>query len=312
MKKKSILIIGSSGFFGQSIFDFLVRSKQIKKKINKIILLSRSKKNKISNLARKSYKVLSIQKDISKVKTLPYADYVIYCVISKNLNKDVKAVANYTKLAKKYHNKSSILYTSSGAIYGNQSISVKNMSEKRVPNPSDHKSESRKKYAITKYKNEKLFKELAKENIRVSIARCFAFVGTNLPLGKNFVVGNFIKNIINNQSLVIKSDKKVLRSYMFADDLVFCLLKLIFSKKRNLKIFNIGSEDKIDIRKLALRLAKKYDLKLHTKKIKDKKNYDIYIPNITKFRKEFKYKKVLDSYKAVIKTIKLMLNNEPK
>ena len=30
------------------------------------------------------------------------------------------------------------------------------------------------------------------------------------------------------------------------------------------------------------------------------------------YRKEFKYKKVLDSYKAVIKTINLMLNNEPK
>ena len=50
--------------------------------------------------------------------------------------------------------------------HGNQSISVKNLSEKRVPNPSDHKSEMRKKYAIAKYKNEKLFKELAKENIK--------------------------------------------------------------------------------------------------------------------------------------------------
>ena len=37
---------------------------------------------------------------------------------------------------------------------------------------------------------------------------------------------------------------------MFADDLVHCLLKIIFSNKTT-HLYNIGSEDKIDIRKLA-------------------------------------------------------------
>ena len=34
-----------------------------------------------------------------------------------------------------------------------------------------------------------------------------------------------------------------------------------------------------------------------------KKIDDIYIPNINKFRKKYKYKKNLDSYKSIIKTI---------
>ena len=87
MNKKSILIIGSSGFFGQSLLDYLVKNKSIKKKINKIILLSRSKKNKISKLAEKNYKIEEIQGDISQMKYLPHADYIIYCVIPKNLDK---------------------------------------------------------------------------------------------------------------------------------------------------------------------------------------------------------------------------------
>ena len=50
----------------------------------------------------------------------------------------------------------------------------------------------------------------------------FCICGKNLPLNKNFVVGNLIKNILEKK-LVIKSDKNVLRSYMFADDLAHCL-----------------------------------------------------------------------------------------
>jgi len=312
MNKKSILIIGSSGFFGQSLLDYLVKNKSIKKKINKIILLSRSKKNKISKLAEKNYKIEEIQGDISQMKYLPHADYIIYCVISKNLNKDLKAVKNYIKLAKKFHKGSKVLYTSSGAIYGNQSLLVKEFNEKNNPDPANHKSESRKKYAIVKYKNEKLFRNLNKENINVIIARCFAFVGKNLPLDKNFVVGNLIKNIIEKQKLIIKSDKKVLRSYMFADDLAYCLLKLIFHNKDNYNLFNIGSEDKIDIRELAYKLAKKFKLETNIKKIENKNMHDIYIPNISKFRKKYKYYKKLDSYKAVIKTIKLLSQNGSK
>jgi len=39
--KKSILIIGSGGFFGNSILDYFKKKKSLKNKINKIILISR-------------------------------------------------------------------------------------------------------------------------------------------------------------------------------------------------------------------------------------------------------------------------------
>ena len=52
---------------------------------------------------------------------------------------------------------------------------------------------------------------------------------------------------------------------MFADDLAHCLLKIIFSNKTNFNLYNIGSEDKIDIRELAYKLAKKYKLETNIK-----------------------------------------------
>ena len=42
----------------------------------------------------------------------------------------MKAAKNYIKLAKKFHRGSAVLYTSSGAIYGNQSYSDGKFTEK--------------------------------------------------------------------------------------------------------------------------------------------------------------------------------------
>ena len=134
-----------------------------------------------------------------------------------------------------------------------------------------------------------MFKNLIDNNIKVIIARCFAFVGRNLPLDKNFVVGNLIKNILDKKKLVIKSNKKVFRSYMSSNDLSYCLLKLIFNSDKKFNIYNIGSEDKVDIRDLACKLGKKFKLEVNLNKNKRKNKYDLYIPEISKFRKNISF-----------------------
>ena len=118
--KKSVLIIGGGGFFGKSIIDFFLKKKNLQNKINKIIIITKASKNFIHPDLKKNYKIIQIKRDISKVKRIPFANYVIYCVMSKNLKEDDKGVKNYFKLAKKYHVNSNIVYTSSGAVYGKQ------------------------------------------------------------------------------------------------------------------------------------------------------------------------------------------------
>ena len=305
--KKSILIIGSGGFFGNSILDYFYKKKNLSKKINKIILINRSRKNYLINKLKKNYEIIQIKKDISKAKDLPFADYVIYCAISKNYSKDLNAVKNYVELAKKYHSRSKIVYTSSGAVYGKQDKSKRIKNEMQKINTKSFLTVSKKKYALLKLKNEKMFKDLSSNNINVNIARCYAFVGKYLPLNSNYVIGNFIQSIIKNKDIVIKSDKKVIRSYMQSDDLAECLLKLVTKKSSNFNIYNIGSDDMVDIHSLAKYLAKKFKLNLVAPKIKDKTKYDMYIPNIKKFRKDFKYNKSLNSKNAIIKSIKEFL-----
>lgn len=304
MIKKSILIIGGGGFFGKSIIDLFLKKKNLQNKINKIIIITKLSKNYIHPDLKKNYQIIQIKKDITKAKIIPFANYILYCATTKNSKEDNKGVKNYFQLAKKYHTNSNIVYTSSGAVYGKQQKKILRIKDSFGVDLNQKLSKSKKSYALQKIKNEKFFKELSNYGIKVSIARCFTFVGKNLPLNKNYVIGNFIDSILNKKEIIVKSKIKVIRSYMHSDDLADCLLKLVFRNTKNFNTYNIGAEKPVDIHKLAMFLSNKYDLKCITpyKIIND--DEDRYVPSIKKFRIKFKYKKKNDSYAAIFKTIK--------
>jgi dTDP-glucose 4,6-dehydratase len=303
-KSRTLLIIGGTGFFGKSILDYILRFRSFKN-INKILLLSRGvHKIKIHSKLKKKIKVISIYGDIAKLKKIPFADYVIYCVIIHNYKQDYKAVCNYYKLAKKYHSKSQILYTSSGAVYGEQPEHLKRFNEiylfknKRL----NFKNKDRNMYSIVKLKSEKIFEKLGQFGIKVSIARCFAFVGKFLPRKSNFVVGNFIQSILDKKFLELKANYKVYRSYMHADDLAQWLLKIVSKANNMCPTYNVGSDHSINIRTLGAYLAKNNKLSFKFNKIES--NFiDVYLPSVNKAKKELKLKLKYNSLDAINNTI---------
>jgi len=314
MKCKSLLIIGGTGFIGQSILKYFLKNTSLKKKINKIIIISRYKleTNKFYQKL-KNYNVIKINSDIATLKKLPFADYVIYAALLKNSKKDHKAFVNYLNLAKKYHLKSKILYLSSGAVYGVQKKNkgfkedyLKFNKKINFNNKLTYKQYKR-EYSDNKLKNENLLQEFGeKYKAKVSIARCFSFAGEHLPLNSQYALGNFIQNILNNESIKVKSNYKVIRSYMYSDDLAKWLLKIVNNSTKNCPIYNVGSNDYISIHTLAAVLAKRYNLSVDSKdKILKKKN-DIYVPNIQKAKKELNLTNNFDSLDAIFKTINIL------
>ena len=216
---KTLLIIGGTGFFGKSILKHLSNSKYFKKKFKKIIIISRKRLSEFDYIKKlkNNYEIIKINCDILKLKKLPFADYVIYAAILKNYKDDYLAVKNYTNLAKIYHPSSQILYTSSGAVYGEQNNKIIAIKENylKTNKKINFKKVYKQSYSNFKLKSEKLFEKLSSFGIKVSIARCFAFVGEFLPLNSNFVIGNFIQNILKKKKINIYSNYQIYRSYMY-------------------------------------------------------------------------------------------------
>jgi dTDP-glucose 4,6-dehydratase len=153
-----------------------------------------------------------------------------------------------------------------------------------------------------------LFQKLGQINLNVSIARCFSFVGEFLPLNSGFVIGNFINNILNHEPIKIRSNSNVIRSYMYEDDLVKWLLKILLKANNNCPIYNVGSDHKVNIRKIGLYLAKKNKLNFEFKSVKKSFN-DNYVPSINKAKKELNLINNYSTFDAIIKTINLLKKN---
>ena len=313
MEKKSLLIIGGTGFFGKSILDYFAKNIHLKKKIKKITILNRRNINSnIFHEIKKNYKFKEINKSILKLKKIPIADYIIYCALLKNFKNDHLALKNYISLAKKNHKNSKILYISSGAVYGKQPSNIKKIKESY--SSLDQKNtyfgnRNKNKYSILKKKNEKIFKQLGSYGIKISIARCFAFVGRFLPRNSKYVVGNFIESILKNKDILIKTNHTVFRSYMYADDLVRWLIKIVENSKTNCPIYNVGSDNIVNIHKLGSILAKKHNINCNAKKI-NKKKCDMYIPSTNQIKTKLSLACRFNSLQAVNKTINLLKKNE--
>jgi dTDP-glucose 4,6-dehydratase len=85
---------------------------------------------------------------------------------------------------------------------------------------------------------------------------------------------------------------------MYADDLVKWLLKILHNSNTQCPIYNVGSDQGTDIRKLGFDLSRKYKLDVKFEKIVS--NFeDRYVPSIQKAKKELKLRLKYNSLDAV-------------
>lgn len=301
--KKKLLIIGSTGFIGKSIIDFLEKNKKYDKFFSHIILLSKSKKNYISKKLKSKFKISTIYKDLSKLDKLPFADFIIYSSLSKNSSKDLAMMNNYVKLAKKFHRGSKIIYLSSGAVNGKQPFNIKSVKEEDNFKITNFDDTYKKNYSMTKKKNENKLKTLLKFNNKIIIARCFTFVGDYLPLKDKFLIGHIIRQVIEDKKIIVELNHRVIRSFMHALELAKIIFILLTKEKNNFEVYNIGSDDSYDICSLIRKISSKYKIKFFIKKSSKNLKTNIYIPNISKFRNKYSYFNKMSTLKAVFKTI---------
>jgi len=262
--KNSILITGATGFIGKHL---------VKKIPNYNIAVDQNGKN-ID---------LRIRKEVLKIKR---SDIVIHLAgkipSEKNYSKNIFFEHNFLgtlnileycikKKVKK------IIFVSS-YVYGNP---------KKNPISEKHQIKPHNTYTKSKVLSEELCKIYAeKYKIEIIILRPFNIFG-NLQKD-NSLISNIIKSIKNNSHITI-INKNNKRDYLFIDDLIEVIIKLI-NYECKFEIFNIGSGKSYSFENIIQLFEKKSKKKIKRKyKISKENSIPKIQADITKIKKEIKW-----------------------
>jgi dTDP-glucose 4,6-dehydratase len=317
----SLLIIGGSGFFGKSILDGYKRGLLSPWGIDLIYVFARNAdrlKEEVPELMDPSIKL--INGDIASCKEIPVADYVIHAAASTDAanylsqpeveKKNIQAgTYNYCELAKQFHQNSRIVYCSSGAVYGQQPPEIDKISEEYECGSLTEMSLTKQDYAAAKRDAEEAIINLGKQGLSVSIARCFAFVGSYLPRDKHFAIGNFIEDGLDNRPIQVKAEHYVYRSYLYADDLVQWLMRICEIGSSHCPIFNVGSDEAFEIRAIAKIISDRFSVPFRAADIRSL-NIDRYIPSIEKAKHIGSLTIHFDTQQAINETITSILSRD--
>lgn len=131
---------------------------------------------------------------------------------------------------------SSLLFMSSGAVYGPQPASVGALPETFLGGPD--LTDPRSCYGEAKRYSE-LFCHLS--GIPTVVARLFTCVGPYQDLAGSYAMTDFITQAKSEGRIRIQSDGTALRTYLYASDLAISLWKLLLKGSHN-NIYNVGSD----------------------------------------------------------------------
>lgn len=292
-----LLVTGGTGFFGRALIKNWLKNKDDNLEITIIsrspeLFLEKFKLNlNASNI--KFYKG-----DILNFESLPYSKsftHVLHGATESTTGFNlgtldrfdhiVQGTRNVLELAVKTGAKR-ILLTSSGGVYGNTNAQQDGIEEDSLTIPNVFDPESA--YAMGKRVSEHLCAQYnATYGIDFVVARCFAFVGEDLPMDAHFAIGNFIKSCINGEKIIIKGSGLDYRSYLYQEDLAIWLNKILMHGCSR-QAYNVGSDKKISIIDLAKLVSKIINPNTTIEVIgeQDQNTKSNYFPNITRASQE--------------------------
>ena len=260
-QSKIVFVTGGTGFFGAWILALFHWIHHESKNGPQIYCLSRDPERFLSRhpWARNADWLRWVIGDIRDF-CFPEADidYLLHAATetsasaSDNPNELLASLIEGTQRVLEFskHNKiQNILLVSSGGAYGAQPTQIGQLEEtySYAPLTTDPKNA----YGEGKRVMELLGAIHAKStSANVTIARCFAFVGAGLPLHSHFAIGNFIRDALYSDQLIIEGDGTAIRSYLYAADLVVWLLK-IMAKGQSCRIYNVGSDEAMNMLEIA-------------------------------------------------------------
>ena len=277
---KKIFLTGGTGFFGKSILE---KVKNGMYNDYSFTILSRDpvkfllENPQFNNLNQVKFITGDVRDFVFPKESFDYIFHAGTPAMHMPVGVERDIIINGTKRVlsfAKYCNAQKFMFVSSGGVYGKQPYEVEHLSEDYLCKPYTE-------YGIAKLEAEEMCKD---SGIFTVIPRCFAFTGKYLNRNIHFAIGNFIRDALLNQPIIITGDGTPYRSYLYADDLVDWLFTLL-EKGVNNEVYNVGSDYAISVANLATLVKKVLNSKSEVivkgvPKLGDKP--ERYIPSIEK------------------------------
>jgi len=261
--KHRIFLTGGTGFFGKALLRHWsgIAERDVSA-APQVLVLSRAPESFLKNNPEfANHDWLRFHKgDVLRQESLPESsfDFVLHAAADSTAGAKLSAVERYDQIVSGTRNAldfavrsgaSRFLLTSSGAVYGSQPSSMALIQEDYcgMPDPLNPYNT----YGVAKRAAEHLCVLYQNQyGIGTVIARCFAFVGRDLPLDVHFAIGNFIRDALWRDQITISGDGSAVRSYLDQADLAVWLTALL-EKGRSGCAYNVGSDKPIEIAQLA-------------------------------------------------------------
>ncbi len=267
---KTIMVTGASGMIGSYIVYTLIKLNEEYNANIKIVPLIRDLCKLHEEVISKEYVYPIIQDVSDEIKCCYHVDYVIHCAgpSSPKIIKENPVETNFantlgtanTLLFAKKNNCEGYLFISSREIYGDPINNEKYFTEEDL-GYVNHLI-PRNSYAEGKKAGENMCIDFKREyGLNTKIVRLTHTYGPSMSIDDGKVQADFLKNIINKEDIILKSDGSSIRIYLYISDAISAIFKILLKSKD--MVYNVSDErNEVSIRELAETIINIYPAEL--------------------------------------------------
>ncbi len=284
LNSKKILVTGAAGLIGSSLIDELLELNETRNLKITIYALGRNYKKLEERFKEKVNSINIIEGDVSFVNVSNLnIDYIIHAASPSHplaysqspvevMKANLLGTINMLELAK--NNNAKIVFISSGEIYGvsdkeNSGFKENEYGYTDILNP-------RSCYPESKRAAETLCACYhAQYDVKACIARLCHVYGGNITTDNSRADAQFLRNVLNNEDIIMKSLGEQVRSFCYVKDAVKGILYILVKGKSG-EAYNIANRKSIaSVRNYAETLAKigEVKVKLEVPEEIEKKGY---------------------------------------
>ncbi|MEM2921365.1 MAG: NAD-dependent epimerase/dehydratase family protein, partial [Candidatus Bathyarchaeia archaeon] len=260
VKLSNVLVTGGAGFIGSHLVDALME------RVEKVCVYDDLSSGSLLNLnhwlenPRFSFEHIDIRThaiDLTRFDTVFHfaASPEVRKVISNPesvFKQNVEATFALLEAVRKAENVETFVFSSSSTVYGDATL---------IPTPEDYSPlEPISLYGASKLACEALIAGYSHSyGFKAAIYRLANIVG---PRSSHGVTYDFVQKLKKNpQQLEILGDGTQTKSYLYIDDLISSIFLSLGKLKNGVNIFNVGSEDQVDVKTIAQIVVEEMGLK---------------------------------------------------